>query len=709
MCVSSQGNLPQLSSGYSGAQATKLLRQKDAAERGDGNGTSSSAASSPPPDCAVCSVQGKRPYQEDQYAICPSLHDTAAVDAPETHFFAVFDGHAGGRCSKHISSSFPANLATDESFKSKLAVALKKTFARTNDQFLELAQKSRMNDGSTGVCLAIRDNKFHVANVGDSRAVLVTGGRAIALTKDHKPSSPEEQRRISSFGGVITYNTGIPRVQGVLAVSRAFGNFGIHQYIRADPDLVSREITAEDSFVVLASDGLWDVYRNAEVAEICCAMSNQGCKLQRIVDHLVQNAIMKGSMDNVTCVLVRLNGDGSGAPRISSSPLLMGGDAQDDSEEAEMTTTGGGLQRGYGARSNHMYQQQQRRPSQGGLDGSTPYEADEAFRRAMKEMMQDDDQAAGSSSSSNSSSGARKMLGRSLSTNRIGGRATTGQDLGVTMNNSAEMSALFRSSSGEQSGGGDGDAGSSTSSHIGHGHGSGGTATTGGISSGFYSSSSAAAPYTKTIVRASPSASDMMSGGSNSSSMSRYAAASSAGGADAGYDLQSASYKYRSVNTSGRPLTSSGAAELGYSGGLGGGGGSGGGGVGKGGKKLLSVSTSRSSATETVTSLTLMRPSSSSSSAITTGVGAGATKSLSTRLQESSEPKITLPTGPLLKTMAPSPVATQGKGSAFAQRILATNGGAGGVGSGGGVSDSAPPPHSPITTVRKRIVMPGLY
>lgn len=50
-----------------------------------------------------------------------------------------------------------------------------------------------------------------------------------------------------------------------------------------------------------------DVYRNSEVAEIVYAMDQQGCKLQRIADHLVQNSLLKGSMDNVTCVIIRIN------------------------------------------------------------------------------------------------------------------------------------------------------------------------------------------------------------------------------------------------------------------------------------------------------------------------------------------------------------------------------------------------------------------
>ena len=163
----------------------------------------------------------------------------------------------------------------------------------------------RLNDGSTAVQIAIRGRTMTIANVGDSRAVLISGRKAITLTEDHKPSAPAEHRRIASFGGTVTYNTGIARVAGVLAVSRAFGNYTIRNLIRADPDVTQRELTEQDHYLVLASDGLWDVFRAAEVADICYTYERHG--VQRIADYLVQMSLTRGSMDNITAVVVSLS------------------------------------------------------------------------------------------------------------------------------------------------------------------------------------------------------------------------------------------------------------------------------------------------------------------------------------------------------------------------------------------------------------------
>src|SRR3546814_769552 len=98
-------------------------------------------------------------------------------------------------------------------------------------------------------------------------AILLRERKAIQLTDDHKPmkyagfacvflllqyrtaltvrawcwfNRLEEQRRIASFGGSVVNCMGVPRVNGVLAVSRAFGNRLLKDVIRADPDIVER-------------------------------------------------------------------------------------------------------------------------------------------------------------------------------------------------------------------------------------------------------------------------------------------------------------------------------------------------------------------------------------------------------------------------------------------------------------------------------------
>lgn len=273
----------------------------------ESNGPIWSPARPPGYAVGVCSQQGKRPYQEDQYAIRQFVHTMAppGKNASETHMFGLFDGHAGGRCSTHLSSNLANALVEEDSFVANLPLALKKSFYTVNEQFLKTAEKNKWHDGSTGNVAVIRDGKLTVANVGDCRAVLISNGRPLQMSNDHKPTNPDEQKRIASLGGAVVYCMGVARVNKVLAVSRAFGNRTLRQVIRPDAELMQRELVTGDDFLVMASDGLWDVLRNKDVCDVCYSSYLQR-RPQAIAEELVNMALSRGSMDNVTCIVVNL-------------------------------------------------------------------------------------------------------------------------------------------------------------------------------------------------------------------------------------------------------------------------------------------------------------------------------------------------------------------------------------------------------------------
>ena len=66
---------------------------------------------------------------------------------------------------------------------------------------------------------------LYVANVGDSRCVLSYGELTKPLTRDHKPTDPEEAERIYDAGGYIEDG----RTNGSLALSRAIGDLKYKQ------------------------------------------------------------------------------------------------------------------------------------------------------------------------------------------------------------------------------------------------------------------------------------------------------------------------------------------------------------------------------------------------------------------------------------------------------------------------------------------------
>ncbi len=74
----------------------------------------------------------------------------------------------------------------------------------------------------------------------------------------------KEKRRIEEAGGYVSLN-GVWRVQGVLATSRALGDFPLkdRKFVVCEPDVLSFRLDVDEpDFAILASDGLWDTHSN---------------------------------------------------------------------------------------------------------------------------------------------------------------------------------------------------------------------------------------------------------------------------------------------------------------------------------------------------------------------------------------------------------------------------------------------------------------
>lgn len=52
--------------------------------------------------------------------------------------------------------------------------------------------------------------------------------------------------------------SGIWRVQGSLAISRAIGDMHLKDWVISDPEIKRVPLTSDCEFLIMASDGLWD-------------------------------------------------------------------------------------------------------------------------------------------------------------------------------------------------------------------------------------------------------------------------------------------------------------------------------------------------------------------------------------------------------------------------------------------------------------------
>lgn len=259
-------------------------------------------------------LRGKRANMEDFLQAKFSRHPT--TDAT-VGFFGVFDGHGGPGAAAYVQENLWKTLKSNNNFDSDIKQALVEAFVETDNAYLKDEANSNKDDGCTAVAAVLLGDQLIVANVGDSRAVLARDGKAYPMSEDHKPNRADERQRIEKAGGVVVW-AGTWRVGGVLAVSRAFGDRLLKKYVVAEPDILDTELTGSDTFLIMATDGLWDVVSNQDAITMVRNTLNAEVAAVR----LTTEAFKRGSSDNISCIVVAFKFDGRPSlPKLADGPV----------------------------------------------------------------------------------------------------------------------------------------------------------------------------------------------------------------------------------------------------------------------------------------------------------------------------------------------------------------------------------------------------
>ncbi|XP_073827457.1 uncharacterized protein isoform X3 [Musca autumnalis] len=183
-------------------------------------------------------------------------------------------------------------------------------------KLVEAAKKTTNIAGTTALIAIIHGSRLIVANVGDSRGVMCNArGVAIPLSFDHKPQQVRERKRIHDAGGFIAFR-GVWRVAGILATSRALGDYPLKDknLVIANPDILTFDLNDhKPSFLILASDGLWDTFTNEEA---CSYIKEHLHEPDFGAKSLAMQSYNRGSVDNITVLVIIFK---NGMYRIGSS------------------------------------------------------------------------------------------------------------------------------------------------------------------------------------------------------------------------------------------------------------------------------------------------------------------------------------------------------------------------------------------------------
>ncbi|KAK4350785.1 hypothetical protein RND71_030098 [Anisodus tanguticus] len=277
------------------------------------------APAAPVPVVGAISTPGRERPMEDAISVRPHLYSPYINRNLPIDFFAVYDGHGGPHAAgllrdrMHLilidelmmvrisldltsgssSSGTESSIARRERLEAQRIKeawkrVLRRCFQRIDEMALVTCSECGIGvpcgcppvtlgmSGSTAVLVILTADSIIAANCGDSRAVLSRGGRALPLSNDHKlsaqlPDRIDERSRIEALGGRVEFGDRA-RVQGILSMSRAIGDKYLKPYISAEPELSIIKRIPEDEFLILASDGLWDVVSSetaCHVARMC--------------------------------------------------------------------------------------------------------------------------------------------------------------------------------------------------------------------------------------------------------------------------------------------------------------------------------------------------------------------------------------------------------------------------------------------------------
>ena len=217
---------------------------------------------------------------------CAVFHPLPPIKKPldfGSSLFCVLDGHGGEWCAEYVAVHLGICVAVQNGYGSgskpaAKEAALLKGFLYCDQRCLVEQESNGEKSGSTACAVLVDHTDIYVANCGDTRAILCRAGQAIELSRDHKPTDPEEKARMEAAGGRVPPGSAYVELGDKgLAVARAFGNPLFKQNPTKSENAqiiiphpyqsrMARQF-GTDEFILIATDGLWNVVsRPSELA-----------------------------------------------------------------------------------------------------------------------------------------------------------------------------------------------------------------------------------------------------------------------------------------------------------------------------------------------------------------------------------------------------------------------------------------------------------
>ena len=266
-------------------------------------------------------------------------------------FLSVFDGHGGDKLSKYANlllypyflESFNLNKF-EPNLNRRIILSLKQAYERIEHEFLKIAFNERLNHnylysqvGTCAISAIIINKKIFVANLGDSKARLFYKSNKNIQNKNDvdeiKVKKLSKVFNIRKKSEQIAYRAKFPKdkdiiqcydpkacyVKGALQPTRTLGDYSLKYlyfnlndisdnslyekyqkyfngpYISSVPDIQILDIKNNFKYLIMGTDGLWDVVKSREIASI---INTKYDNAKNITYELMNLAMIKYSLEN---------------------------------------------------------------------------------------------------------------------------------------------------------------------------------------------------------------------------------------------------------------------------------------------------------------------------------------------------------------------------------------------------------------------------
>ncbi|CAH9104246.1 unnamed protein product [Cuscuta europaea] len=305
------------------------------------------------------------------------LEDQSQVESgPFGSLVGVYDGHGGPDAARYVCDNLFRHFQALSVQNNGVVTAdiIQRAFLETERGFTSLVSdtwSSQPNLATVGTCClvgVISQQTLFVASLGDSRLVLgkkvgSTGETAaLQLSEEHNANLAAVRQDLKALhpndSQIVVLKHGVWRVKGIIQISRSIGDLYLkHQrfnqepisakfrlsepmnepILSATPSILIHPLHPNDSFLIFASDGLWEHLSNEKAVDIVSRHPRNG-SAKRLIKAALQEAAKKREMrysdlhkidkkvrrhfhDDITVIVLFLNHDLISKGMVQDPPL----------------------------------------------------------------------------------------------------------------------------------------------------------------------------------------------------------------------------------------------------------------------------------------------------------------------------------------------------------------------------------------------------